>query len=271
MPTVNVQLIGAAAAWVHNTDDEEEQIFRNQPVTVDKDWWDSTPSDFKGLFRLPDEVSELGDRLSTVEELGSLATDEELASAAGSLSSRLTALETVDAASRLTTVETGLGTVDGRIDTLEGFNAGTRLGALETAIAANTELAFAENRTGVNVTETGTTVRKDITGLAIAVPASTRPVYIGVAVLLGITTAASVTVFVTEVSNGVDTPIERTRAYYLTANFLFSFDFDIRLGPTDRTRNFKISMMKSAGGTLTCYVGDNAAAKWDCYVNATAR
>lgn len=119
MTTIAVQLVGAAGAWVHNADDDDEQMFRNQSLLVDRTWWNAQPADFKGLFRLPDEVSELEERLDELGALGSLATDDELATAAGSLNTRVGALEALDVGDRLTVIE--------------GLDIASRLTALEAS------------------------------------------------------------------------------------------------------------------------------------------
>lgn len=135
----------------------------------------------------------------------------------------------------------------------------------------NTELAYAENRSGTNITTTAQATATDITSCSITVPASTFPVYLACSMLVSVNAVTNVSSFITEVSNGVDTPITRQRTYAeaVSGGFVV-MDWETRLGTTARSRTFKLQASKgsSTSSTLTVYAPDNSTLNWDLCIKA---
>jgi hypothetical protein len=140
----------------------------------------------------------------------------------------------------------------------------TSLGAWTiTNPTGTSELAYAENNTGT--TQTGlTTAAADLTNCSISVPASTRPVYLH-GYLNTFASAAPTNagpgMLITEVSNGVDTPVTigGFGTAYSLANktSLVAIPATRLAASTARTRTFKGQWAGSGSGTWTVEHGSN--------------
>lgn len=138
--------------------------------------------------------------------------------------------------------------------------------------SGSSELAYAENMTGTQQTGivTGPT---DITACSIAVPASTRPVYLSCSASAIVVSGGGATAYagteLVEVSNGVDTPIA-TRLTIMQAAVSAAATLTLppfRIGPTLRTRTFKL-----VAYTITANITiRNGAAGYGSWILAEAK
>lgn len=141
---------------------------------------------------------------------------------------------------------------------------------VDTSGVSNTELAYAENVSGSTNTSTGANV--DVTSCSIAVPATSRPVYLSAEATLQCTSGGGTGTFaglsIVEVSNGVDTPITWSAVEPEPgANYATLVITPKRLAAsTARTRNFKLQI-SSTGATVVALNG----ASFPSYIAAESR
>lgn len=125
---------------------------------------------------------------------------------------------------------------------------------LAASPTGNAEIAYAENISGTATSGIGTTA-VDL-GVSIAIPASTRPVYLSASVTYVLTGTAGTGIFlgIVEVSNGVDTVVP---TFYGVAPNPSTTSFTVNIVPRRifasslRTRTFKLQGLVGSGtGTV---------------------
>lgn len=143
------------------------------------------------------------------------------------------------------------------------------------------EIAYAENNTATVTTIGGAGVAVDIPNASVVVPAGTRPIYLTAQCLFknnsggtGSSTSRAL-LLITEVSNGVDTPIQyagyATMAGAGTSQWITAHVVPRRLGVPARTRTFKLQALANIAVTVDNGAVGGAAGAGSSWLAAEAR